>query len=240
MADHQDGIGRDLAPETLQNMGLFLLGQVMGNDEGGFEICFTGAFYHMRVMNSGGTVVAHVVGKDSGELADQLALAIFHDIPEERLCILHRRPLNKPARLQNEKEPAPPPAKKRGRMKDEPQGIVADDQDKDGAEFMSAVFHNLGLYLLRLRLGDQDFQIQQCISGDTLHLRIKLPGGNVPYQVSGQDPVELGDQLALACFHDLTIEGLRQLHHEQLKKPLQLQKGVLLDSLSNNCNNGMP
>jgi hypothetical protein len=215
MSDHQEGREPNICDEVFQSMGLFLLGQVMGNDEAGFDITFTGTFYHMRVINPAGTVKAHVVGKDLGELAEQLALAIFHDIPEDHLCILHRRPLNKPVQLLNRTEAARPAARKAV------DGIMADDEA--GARGGSALFHYLGLYLLRLKVGDQDFKIQECVSGETLHVRVKTACGDVVYQVSGQDPVELGDQLALACFHDLTVERLRELHYEPLRKPLHLQ-----------------
>ena len=222
MADNRGDNVPDLSGEVLRNMGLFLMGQVMGSDEAGMEIGFTGTFYHMRVRNPAGTQVAYVIGKDGAELADQLALAIFHDIPEDRLCTLHGTPLNKPVQLKASNNGLRPAKKKQEGRENELECL--DPDDEKGAQFGEGVFQCLGLFLIRLKVGEQDIQIQQCISGDTLHVRVKVVGGDVVYQVSGQDTTELGDQLALACFHDLTVERLRELHCEPLKKLLQVQK----------------
>lgn len=85
-------------------MGLFLLGLVLGDSEAGFELYNVGDTAHLKVCNESRKVVAHVVGNNTGDIAEQLALAVFHDVTVDQLRAVHRWELNKPMRLQKDKE----------------------------------------------------------------------------------------------------------------------------------------
>lgn len=98
------------------------------------------------------------------------------------------------------------------------------EEDQEVApEWVGPVLASMGLFLLRLKGGDEEVSLLHCVSGGMMHLRVKNPAGVVLYQVSGKDPGELADQLGLACFHDLSPDRLRELHHQPLSQGVQLQ-----------------
>lgn len=100
MEQDQQVMEPDLGMEVLQNMGLFLLGRVLGDQDASFEAYNSGNITHLLVRNCADQVVAHVVGKNTGELGDELALAVLHDVTVEQLRSLQRMPLNKPLRVE--------------------------------------------------------------------------------------------------------------------------------------------
>jgi hypothetical protein len=56
----------------------------------------------LQVLNLKGEECLQVYGADSGELAEQLVLACFHNLSIEHLGALHLKPLNSPLQVQKE------------------------------------------------------------------------------------------------------------------------------------------
>jgi hypothetical protein len=57
----------------------------------------------LQVLNLKGEQCLQVFGGDSGELAEQLVLACFHNLSIEHLGALHLKPLDSPLQAQKEK-----------------------------------------------------------------------------------------------------------------------------------------
>jgi hypothetical protein len=92
-------------------------------------------------------------------------------------------------------------------------------------QLMTAVLEEMALNLLAVGMDDWDEKsFEACRSGEMLHLRVKNCDGEVALKVVGRDVDELGEQLVLACLHNLSAEQLGALHARPLNRGLQVQK----------------
>lgn len=93
-------------------------------------------------------------------------------------------------------------------------------------QLMGSVMQGMTLHLLEIATGDDGpKEFQTCNSGGLVHLRVKNGKGEVCLQVAGKNMSDLGWQLVLTCFHNISIEDLRGLHKCPLKRALQVKKG---------------
>jgi len=91
--------------------------------------------------------------------------------------------------------------------------------------YWTSVVENVGGYLLELGLQDDGaVSFASCFSGGLIHFRVIDSKGAVAMQVCGKDPDEVGAQVALACLHRISIDRLRALHKQTVRKPLELCK----------------
>jgi hypothetical protein len=100
-------------------------------------------------------------------------------------------------------------------------GDMADQQN----DFVSQMLETVGSYFVSLAMDDyEEKDACLCRLGDIGHLKILDQKGEVAFHVVGNDSVELGEELGLACFHNLSIEHLGALHLHPLNKPLHLPR----------------
>ena len=93
-------------------------------------------------------------------------------------------------------------------------------------EFMEMLFEAMTTQLMDISTDDfEDKDFVGHVMGDLLHLQVKDSKGEVCLQVVGADSVEVGEQLVLACLHNISIEHLGALHLRPLKRGLQARKG---------------
>jgi len=91
--------------------------------------------------------------------------------------------------------------------------------------FLASVLENIGGYLLELGMKEGGaIQFESSCSGGLLNFSVKDEKGAVIVQVAGEDADEVGAQLALACLHKISIDQLRALHKQPIRKPLVLCK----------------
>ena len=86
--------------EFFEELCFEMAGQLMAiaTDDFGekdFEGVNMGNLLHLQVKDMKGEVCLQVVGGDSGEIAEQLVLACFHNLSIEHLGALHLHPLNR-------------------------------------------------------------------------------------------------------------------------------------------------
>ena len=97
--------------------------------------------------------------------------------------------------------------------------------DEDVQQLMTAVLEEVSLNLLAVGMDDWgEKSFEACSSGEMLHLRVRNCDGEVALKVVGRDIDELGEQLVLACLHNISAEQLGALHARPLKRGLQVQK----------------
>ncbi|MBJ6726676.1 hypothetical protein [Geomesophilobacter sediminis] len=102
------------------------------------------------------------------------------------------------------------------------QGEVTDDPP---TEIGRALLESIALSLLSLGMDDhREKGFEMCRMGDLTHVRVTDAEGEVAFQVCGKTVDELGDQLMLACLHNLSIEHLGALHLKPLNRPLRVKK----------------
>ena len=91
--------------------------------------------------------------------------------------------------------------------------------------FLASVLENIGGYLLEQGMKEGGaFGFESRCSGGLITFSVKDENGAVVVQVAGEDADEVGAQLALACLHRMSIDQLRALHKQPVRKPLVLCK----------------
>ncbi|HJV34287.1 hypothetical protein [Geomonas sp.] len=92
-------------------------------------------------------------------------------------------------------------------------------------QLMTAILEEVALNLLAVGMDNwEEKSFEACRSGELLHLRVRNSDGEVALKVVGRDVDELGEQLVLACLHNINAEQLGALHARPLNRGLQVQK----------------